>query len=153
MEIAEFIAARLNDREQLANTAVQQLALHLLGAEPELIACWDLADRGATGYFVVTRDQHGRHTEVTPIYGPAYGAHIAANDPQFVLADVAAKRRILARHPGATSEDECGGCGAWLDQTWRTPPGALCPELADLAAVWAQHRDYDPVWAATPVEG
>ncbi len=63
-----------------------------------------------------------------------------------VLAECEAKRRIAERHPGATATDECPGCGAWLDGTWCTPPGTLCPELADLAAVYAEHPDYDEAW-------
>ncbi|MER5649652.1 DUF6221 family protein [Streptosporangium sp. NPDC002524] len=60
--------------------------------------------------------------------------HIVRHDPSRVLDEVAAKRRVLARHPGATADSECPGCGAHLDGTWVTPPGGTCPELADLAA-------------------
>lgn len=67
------------------------------------------------------------------LYSAGIAEHIAYNDPAAVLRRVAADRRVLARHPGATATDECPGCGAWLDGTWCTPPGALCPELVDLA--------------------
>jgi hypothetical protein len=63
-----------------------------------------------------------------------------------VLAEVEAKRRILTRHPGATATDECPGCGAYLDGTWMTPPGAICPELAGLALPYADHPDYSQEW-------
>lgn len=73
------------------------------------------------------------------------GAHIARHDPARVLAECAAKRRIVERH-GALDEDECPGCGAYLDGTWRTGPGELCPDLAALASVYADHPDYREEW-------
>ncbi|MDG4791993.1 DUF6221 family protein [Micromonospora sp. WMMD1102] len=75
--------------------------------------------------------------------------HIAGHDPARVLAEVNAKRRILERHPGATATDECPGCSAWLDGTWRTPPGTLCPEQVDMALPYAGHADYRPEWRPT----
>lgn len=72
--------------------------------------------------------------------------HIARHDPARVLREVEAKRRTLARHPGATVADECPGCGAYLDGTWKTPPGALCPELADLALPYTDHPAYREAW-------
>ncbi|MFI6603879.1 DUF6221 family protein [Nonomuraea sp. NPDC050536] len=72
--------------------------------------------------------------------------HIARHDPARALREVEAKRRTLARHPGSTATDECSGCGARLDGTWRTPPGALCPELADLALPYAGHEEYREDW-------
>lgn len=62
--------------------------------------------------------------------------------PERVLADIGAKRKLLEMHPGATSEDECPGCGAHLDGTWVTPPEGTCPVLAILAEPYASHPDY-----------
>ncbi|GAA4209640.1 hypothetical protein GCM10022252_76450 [Streptosporangium oxazolinicum] len=86
--------------------------------------------------------------------GPAPGDHelyvldddhrhnqIVISGPR-ALAEVEAKRRTLARHPGATASSECPGCAAHLDGTWVTPAGATCPQLADLAAPYADHPGY-----------
>ena len=68
-------------------------------------------------------------------------------EPARVLAECESKRRLIAEvHPGATAEDECGGCGATLGGEWLTPPGAVCPVLALLALPYADHPDYDPEW-------
>lgn len=72
----------------------------------------------------------------------AAAGHIVRHDPARVLAEVAAKRRIIERHPGATATDECPGCGAWLNGTWRTGPGETCPELADVAAPYADRPGF-----------
>lgn len=73
----------------------------------------------------------------------------------FILADLAAKRRILARH---TDPDHFCGVGA----TWRHSgdivyaggqrpepheDGGACADLRDAASVFGEHPDYDPGWA------
>jgi hypothetical protein len=71
---------------------------------------------------------------------------IALNDPQFVLADVAAKRRIV---------DEFGDAGEWLpaNRDDDEPEYAygrartLHDMIKLLAAPFAQHPDFDPAWA------
>jgi hypothetical protein len=71
---------------------------------------------------------------------------IALNDPQFVLADVAAKRRIV---------DEFGDAGEWLpakrdDDEPEYAYGrarTLHEVIKLLAAPFASHPDYDPAWA------
>lgn len=89
-----------------------------------------------------------------------YGEHIAANDPAHVLADIAAKRKILALHAvdvkptdtppfdAMTGERlrrdysvECAVCGwASLD------PTSACETLRLLAEPFRHHPDYDESW-------
>lgn len=67
-------------------------------------------------------------------------------DPRRVLADVEAKRRILARHqPGERGAyawitgDWCAGCGTTgEDNSPRTEDINTCPELLDLASAYTQ---------------
>lgn len=71
---------------------------------------------------------------------------MANQSPQHAIQDAQAKVRVLARHPGATAEDECPGCGADLSGRWNTGPGELCPELQDMALAYADHTDYREEW-------
>lgn len=97
-------------------------------------------------------------------------AHVALNDPRFVLDDVAAKRRILARHTpveqwAGWNHIPAGQPGArqllWLDCSTciedtsadpnevRCTHGARrwpCPDVLDLVAPFAGHPDFDPAW-------
>lgn len=67
--------------------------------------------------------------------------------PQDLIRACTAKARVLARHPGATAEDECPGCGAdHLSGRWITGPGELCPELQDMASAYSGHPDYREEW-------
>jgi hypothetical protein len=67
--------------------------------------------------------------------------------PDRILREVEAKRRILKRHPGSTAEDECPGCGANLDGTWRTGPSELCPEQIDIAQPYSGRDGWRDEWA------
>lgn len=67
--------------------------------------------------------------------------HIARWDPARVLAESAAKRRIVAQHPYAgllSAPEACGRCA--------TNPPAACPTLRLLALPFADHPDYQQEW-------
>lgn len=74
--------------------------------------------------------------------------HIVRHDPARVLREVEAKRRIIERH-SPHSMGECRTCERphWgvniCDHCERAAP---CPDLRDLAAVYADHPDYLPEW-------
>lgn len=85
--------------------------------------------------------------------------------PARALAEVAAKRRVLERHHPAAQPNyrfggtgpiiyTCEGCG--YDTNWcgehepRTGDINDCPELRDIAAIYADHEDYAPKWSETP---
>jgi hypothetical protein len=72
--------------------------------------------------------------------------HIARHDPARVLRECEAKRRIVGAHPytddgGHCCADPQGGLGE--EMYWNEP----CPTLAALAAVYAEHPDYDESWS------
>jgi hypothetical protein len=77
----------------------------------------------------------------------ANGAHIARHDPARVLAECAAKRRIVKRHPAVS-----GCCETCTDKMSHPRPSEWaavrypCPTLRDLAAVYADHPDYRDEW-------
>ena len=70
--------------------------------------------------------------------------HVAHHDPARVLAEVEAKRRIVARYEEAVAE------AAQEDRlaaaTWRPVVMILEPVLRDLAQVHAEHPDYRQEW-------
>lgn len=98
---------------------------------------------------------------------PSSGQHIARHDPARVLADVAAKRVLIdvAASVGEVIDGEWGCCHSAADilRGHREPdydgdaperlptscdgPKELRRILGPLAAVYAEHPDYDEAWA------
>jgi Family of unknown function (DUF6221) len=79
--------------------------------------------------------------------------HIVRHDPAHVLAGVAAKRRVLARHTVTAAKRDypdlnaCEGCGSkGYGYGYRTPDINDCPELRDLAAAYANRPGFKPEW-------
>jgi hypothetical protein len=131
VEITEFLAARLDEREAAAKAGTRRVDAVPWRVDPEP---WD----GDTGIV----DDYGRVGST----GGRYAAeHIALNDPASVLRDVAAKRRILAEIvPLITSLEE-----RIIDE-WGTPadePYEYESLLKLLALPDSNHPDYDPAWA------
>lgn len=67
--------------------------------------------------------------------GEAVAAHIADNDPKFVLADVTAKRQIIAERGVADPDDWGRGFGDAIDRVLRL-----------LALPYAGHEAYREEW-------
>jgi hypothetical protein len=67
--------------------------------------------------------------------------HIERHSPARTLNEVAAKRSLIAAFPGTCRSvappGPCGEC-----------EGEECVTIWTLAAVWSDHPDYDPEWAA-----
>lgn len=64
-------------------------------------------------------------------------AHIARHDPARVLADVAAKRKIVEMH------HPIDPCDAHDGATQKT---VNCDTLRALASMYADHPEFDPAW-------
>lgn len=159
-DIAAFLTARLNEDDAFARACPPgpwRLDEDLgsdYGTSAEHDVRVDAADpeigRAATIFFGPGAKAYGED-EVAPY------RFVVRFDPARVLAEVAAKRRILARHrplavanPGAvyadgSNADACHGCG---DAEWdRYPiPVGDCPELRDMAAVYADGPGYHESW-------
>lgn len=93
---------------------------------------------------------------------------IAANDPAYVLADCAAKRRIVELHrpyryandfqaavfdsledaqaadADRDWDDDCSSCGRWDEY----PVASPCPTLRALALPYVDHPDFREEWRA-----
>ena len=91
------------------------------------------------------------------IVAEADGRHIARHDPARVLAECEAKRRIVGRHhPSDEYEHQACVLCQW-DVDCESPKhdhqyergqatSFPCETLRDLAAVYADHPDYDESW-------
>lgn len=78
--------------------------------------------------------------------GSAIGTHIARWDPARVLAEITAKRAMIALH--AVEDERMHEC-AGSDPAYGvvTDYVANCQTLRLLTAPYADHPDYDPAWA------
>jgi hypothetical protein len=152
MDIVGFVTAQL-DEEQAGAEAARDAHIGLYATEGD--AEWRVAEGGEG----VWTEQHGINVVVDGhgYLRDAVAEHIARHDPARVLAEVAAKRRVLERHRRPRSPAEiptgvdsrcCVGCG-FLGDTGippRTPDINDCPELRDLAAPYTDRPGYKPTW-------
>jgi hypothetical protein len=126
-DLVEFLEARLDDDEAMAREGAEHA--------PEGSARWHAAysrdDLDPAFWIVATAP-----LSYTPLAGPdlppGLARHIARWDPARVLAEVAAKRRILGmvERTHRESDDYPGWEGAALH----------------LALPYADHPDFDPAW-------
>lgn len=77
----------------------------------------------------------------------ANAAHIALHDPARVLADIAAKRRIIELHVAAESPDTDEGRDMNVETCGHCMETYPCPTLRLLALPYAEHDDYRQEWA------
>lgn len=133
MTITEFLLARIAEDEEVAKSAG--------GGR------WSIAP-GADGIgwhdglaIAVVESTWDACISVAP------AEHTVRHDPARVLAECQAKRAIVGRHKlgswhsGVLDVDvvTCETCNT-ADDDWP------CPDLRDLAAVYADHPDYDDAW-------
>lgn len=142
-EMVEFLRARFDEDEQTARAAVSSHE-----REPRLVPCvagaewshrYDSDDYGGTevadgaGHVIVAMSHES---------GASQRIHIARHDPARVLAEVAAKRRMLDElYPEVKGADE-----AILGE-WNSSPDNAETLLEMLALPYASHPDYRQEWA------
>lgn len=93
-------------------------------------------------------DKHWRGLTTS---GPALAAYIARHDPDRVLREVEAKRRLVDRHrPDREYPEWCAACRQ-PEPGWEygIPEEFPCTTLRLLALPYADHPDYRPDWAPT----
>lgn len=138
MTIVEFLRARLAEDERKARAACEHTdSAWRVDGDGETLLFWDpMPDTPGTSQTLGHR--------IVP--------HVARHDPARVVAEVEAKRRILVRHhpskmaPWAPAG--CEGCGTEGDgDDPITEHIDECPELRDLAVVYADHPDYRQEWS------
>lgn len=136
MDLATFLKERLDDDERFARAVFNPCFF------PDS-ARWVAGDSNAAG----VRAEDG--TPVTRHSWPAEMDHIARHDPARVLADVAAKRRVLEllelgeqelAHVRRTAPDYA------LVRNAEKPRNALLLAVQALALPYADHPAYDESW-------
>lgn len=115
MEIVDFLRARLDEDEKVARALVDD-------TRPGRAERWEFCDDGAI------RDTGAHRSLRVKFTWSPEAAHIARHDPARVLADVEAKRALVA--------------------FVELPEGSYFEHqlLAPLARVWRDHPDFDPAW-------
>lgn len=144
--LVAFLTARLDEEEQGARTA-----------EADHPSPWRWIDPGGK---VKQALVDARLWTIVPsanadVYPSVKAAsHIARHDPARVLREVAAKRRIVARHRPTRGYDGdrtdglvCQVCAAEDHSGGLDGRAYPCDDLRDLASVWLGHPDYEPAWA------
>jgi hypothetical protein len=163
-DIVEFLAARLAEDQADAEAAIADRS------DTERWEAKGFPERDRVEWIVRDVEEkyasHGYpgHTPVAGIVpgGPRDGggvaAHIARHDPARVLAEVKAKRRVLARHcpdefhtvssQKARGIYACEGCNSYYQGSEPVVADINeCPELRDMASVYDHHPDYNPTWS------
>jgi len=118
--LLEFLQARLTEDELTALAATEGSP-----AWRSSLAFRDVKDEH--GHFVVEADRHHPSVE--------QAAHIARHSPARALADVEAKRRVIADYLRSDA------AGELLER------GALENILRHLSVAYADHPDYNPSWS------
>lgn len=133
MDIVEFLPARL-DEDEAAAQFVEDNSAPFTGE-------WVNDDGRAL------RTRNGWTLAYMPDakpWRPGVLDHIARHDPARVLAEVAAKRAIVAQHAGT---HECPSPNDWaLGKNTDYVTEEECWTLRNLAAPYADHPDYNPAW-------
>lgn len=155
VDIVEFLSARQDEREAAAKAAIADRS----GTErweakgfPERDRIeWIVRDveekyanYGYPGYTPVAAAMSGG-----PRDGGGVAEHIALHDPAHVLADVKAKRAIVALHAPMEIETSDVGGDVWAGTVCYACEGGEgwpCTTLRHLAAACAYHPDYKPTW-------
>ena len=148
--LAGFLAARLDEDEAAAKACADNDG-RLNWWDSRVMASGDHTIRtgsgsGGEGNRVVARI---RRDDVEGDFGrlldpDALASFIPRHDPARVLREVEAKRAILAAFLSFRQEFQRGDAGPAL----HTGTQVLRDVLGSLAAIWSDHPDYDPGWAA-----
>jgi hypothetical protein len=144
VDLVTFLRARLDEREAAARAANPSPWRRITNQEPRLSSTTIF---GASYLGDQEKLRNVCNVELS-WERDANAAHIVLNDPAFVLADVAAKRRILSdvyeplRELESAIQDE-NDTGEDPSINWHEVSDRL---LCALAAPFAQHPDFDPAW-------
>jgi hypothetical protein len=129
-EVWKFCSARLDDDERLA----RDVGFDRIETVDYL---W------GTRHLLLQRDDGGE-SKATSELDAGLAAHVARHDPRRVLADIAFKRELLAEHEpslqAAVKDDEV------IPMVVCKVDGDECPFAQGLAALYADHPDYQEAW-------
>jgi len=147
MDIVEFLRARYAERRALAEAATVPSGWEIRPNHSDYAPAWEVcgvSDGGTIAEVI------GDGWEGGGVWHEADARFIAANGPAYVLADLAAKERII-EEAYAARENWRHGAGTM----GTTEEVARATERRDvltfvarlLAAPYADHPDYGPAWA------
>lgn len=145
LSITEFLTARLKEREALALAARDEAPG--LTWEPERVYDGVYAiDLGPA-----THPDSDSYSVGEDVRLPREMAqHIAANNPARVLADIAAKRRILAEHRPVTEraswDSDVTYCRTCTYDDGLDRDVFPCRTVCLLASPFSDHPDFNPDW-------
>lgn len=145
-EMVAFIRARLDEIEADARAAIGTAVFQRQTGRWEHRNV-ELSECTALIMFAVAEGPEGEaRTQVADLTaaweGPERAVHIARHDPARVLADVRAKRKIVAHAHLAITQ------GWSVGEEAREASAMLAVRvLQALAALDVDHGDYDPAWA------
>ena len=147
MNITEFLIRRIAEDEAAANRAAQSTDYHMLDSLSARIGPEWTSEDGMVlggmnnGYPVALWDDEGSGTLRM---APAAAAHIARHDPARVLAECAAKRRIVEE----CAKEEWVIAQGHLTEWTEGGQAARTTSIHALASVYADHADYQQEWGA-----
>lgn len=127
MTIVDFLLARIAEDEAVARAGISSQA------DPE--NGWGLIE--IQGFAGLSLSPHVGH-----IHERVQGEHVIRWHPARVLAECEAKRRIVAQHRPGKEGDTCEMCTSGGPDAQGWP----CDTVRYLAAVYADHPDYDLDW-------
>lgn len=130
MTIVEFLRARLDEDEAIARARFLPLS-------------WRVDPETPTQVRVTPADEDAEQTSVVAFDGVGAATHIARWDPERVLREVEAKRRIV---DAWSHLDRANPVDAHAAATVDGARRACDSILKILAALHADHPDYDPAW-------
>lgn len=140
MDIVTFLNARLDEREAIARAAAEEAGGHSVFGEVDRTGQWSATSDG------ISADNGYRNGPfAADPYGTLadeIGAHIVLHDPEAVLRDVAAKRKLIQLWQLAGEAIDRDMSDEWLSGRW----AALTDVVEALAEPYAAHPDYDSEW-------
>lgn len=140
--ITEFLTARLGDDEAYAREAAAEFG-------PDWIEIWS-GTVDLTANLPGRQPPDGRHWDAHVVTNDArVSCHMVRWDPARALADVAAKRAIVAAHETFESRVEAATYTGYDALNYHRDQGtlsALKGTLRYLALPYADHPDYDERW-------
>jgi hypothetical protein len=144
--LAEFLEARYAEREAAAKEAavdpVGAMEAHFEAAALQHEQDWRLHPERETDYDHGQADAlHWAATRIRERMLP-----LSLHDPASVLADIEAKRRILADHRQRRDSIWCRVCDPATEDTDDSAAYYPCRTLRLLAAPFAAHPDYRQEW-------
>lgn len=148
MTLTDFLLARIAEDEEMSQACVKDWGPPW-GYEPmsePMRKTWVENGFDPDGLVNLTSEGGNGDLATDGYVDESVARHIARHDPDRVLTECAAKRRIVEDEHVPSKfyvyDDRYRACGMCGDGTTKFP----CPTLRLIAHPYAQHPDFDPAW-------